>query len=47
MGLGGVGGSYLGARLQRRVPEVALRRLLGFICLALAARYAVQGLGIT
>jgi uncharacterized membrane protein YfcA len=46
MGLGGIRGSYLGARRQRRVPEEALRRLLGMVCLLLAARYAVQGAGV-
>ena len=45
MGVGGIGGSYLGARLQPRIPEAALRRLLGLICLGLAVRYALQGLG--
>jgi len=42
MGLGGICGSYLGARFQRRLPELALRRLLGVVCLALAVRYAVS-----
>ena len=46
MGVGGVCGSYLGARLQRRLPETALRRLLGIVCLALAVRYALQGAGV-
>jgi len=45
MGAGGLAGSYLGARLQRRIPEAGLRRLLGAICVALAARYVLQGLG--
>jgi uncharacterized membrane protein YfcA len=44
MGAGGLGGSYLGARLQRHISETALRRLLGVICLALAARYTFQGI---
>ena len=46
MGIGGVCDSYLGARLQRRVPEAALRRLLGVVCLLLAVRYATQGAGL-
>ena len=46
MGVGGICGSYLGARLQPRIPEAALRRLLGLICLGLAVRYALQGLGV-
>jgi uncharacterized membrane protein YfcA len=28
LGLGGLGGGYIGARLQRRLPELAVRRLL-------------------
>jgi uncharacterized membrane protein YfcA len=39
LGVGGLCGGYAGARLQRRVPELALRRLLGVIVLAIGARY--------
>ena len=39
IGLGGFVGSYLGARLQRRLPELAIRRLLGLIAVLAAARY--------
>jgi uncharacterized protein len=39
MGLGGFVGSYLGARLQSRLPETSLRRLLGLIACLVAARY--------
>jgi uncharacterized membrane protein YfcA len=39
LGAGGFLGSYLGARLQRRVPEAALRRLLGLIACLVAVRY--------
>jgi uncharacterized membrane protein YfcA len=41
MGLGGLAGSYLGARLQPRLPEELLRRGLGVLALVLGARYAV------
>ncbi|SBT93008.1 hypothetical protein GA0115233_105531 [Streptomyces sp. DI166] len=41
-GLGGLIGGYLGARLQPRVPETALRLLLGSLALAVGALYAVQ-----
>lgn len=44
MGLGGLAGGYVGAQLQHRIPERRLRRLLGVVCLALAARYVAQGL---
>jgi uncharacterized membrane protein YfcA len=40
MGLGGFLGSYAGARLQSRLPETSLRRLLGLIACLVAARYA-------
>ena len=39
LGAGGFAGSYLGARLQRRLPEASIRRLLGLVACAVAARY--------
>ena len=39
MGLGGFAGSYAGARLQSRLPEASLRRLLGLVACLVAARY--------
>jgi uncharacterized protein len=39
IGLGGFVGSYAGARLQSRLPEASLRRLLGLIACVVAARY--------
>jgi uncharacterized membrane protein YfcA len=47
LGAGGLAGSYLGARMQRRIPEALIRRSLGVIVLAVAARYLVEGLGWT
>jgi uncharacterized membrane protein YfcA len=41
-GLGGLIGGYLGARLQPRLPETALRMLLGTLAVALAITYIVQ-----
>jgi hypothetical protein len=38
-GLVSAAGSYLGARLQRHLPERSLRRLLGVIACLVAARY--------
>lgn len=38
-GLGGFAGSYAGARLQSRLPEASLRRLLGLVACVVAARY--------
>ena len=43
IGAGGALGSYLGARLQSRVPEASLRRLLGLIACAIAA---LRGRGV-
>jgi uncharacterized protein len=39
LGAGGFAGSYCGARLQRRLPETTLRRLLGLIACLVALRY--------
>ena len=44
MGIGGLAGAYLGARLQARLPEALLRRGLGVLALALGARYALQAI---
>ena len=41
MGLGGAAGSYLGIRIQHRLPEVFLRRLLGLLAAAIGCSYAV------
>src|SRR4051812_48260130 len=43
MGLGGICGSYLGARLERHVPEAALRRTLGAVCLLLPPLFGPGG----
>ena len=39
LGAGGFAGSYCGARLQSRLPERNLRKLLGAIACLVAARY--------
>ncbi|MFD9292497.1 sulfite exporter TauE/SafE family protein [Streptomyces sp. NPDC060030] len=41
-GLGGLCGGYLGARLQPRLPEKALRLLLGVLALGIGLLYAVR-----
>jgi uncharacterized protein len=41
-GLGGVIGAYAGATAQPHIPEIALRRLLGALVIAIAVRYAWQ-----
>ncbi|MFG1645547.1 sulfite exporter TauE/SafE family protein [Amycolatopsis sp. NPDC049252] len=44
-GVGGLLGGYLGARLQPRMPEAALRVVLGALAIVLAIMYFVQALG--
>jgi uncharacterized protein len=39
LGVGGLCGGYAGAYLQPRLPEVAVRRLLGVVVLAIGVRY--------
>ncbi|MFD6892011.1 TSUP family transporter [Streptomyces sp. NPDC059957] len=43
-GVGGLVGGYLGARLQPRLPEKALRLLLGTLATAVGTLYAAQSL---
>jgi uncharacterized protein len=45
LGAGGLIGGYIGASLQSRVSERALRRALGLLALALGIRYLIVGLG--
>ena len=42
LGAGGIFGSYLGARIQPRLPEDVIRRILGGIVTAIGAHYAWQ-----
>jgi uncharacterized membrane protein YfcA len=42
MGVGGLAGAYLGARLQTHLPETLLRRGLGVLALLLGLRYLLQ-----
>jgi uncharacterized membrane protein YfcA len=45
LGVGGLAGAYLGARLQPRLPDALIRRLVGVLVLAIGARYLWSGLG--
>jgi uncharacterized membrane protein YfcA len=47
LGAGGFAGSYCGARLQSRLPERSLRRLLGCVACLVAARYFQLAVGET
>ena len=44
LGLGGLAGAYTGARLQSRLPDVLIRRLVGILVIAIGARYLWSGL---
>jgi uncharacterized protein len=45
LGIGGLAGAYTGARIQPRLPETLIRRLLGVLVIAVGARYLWLGLG--
>lgn len=44
LGLGGLAGAYTGARIQSRLPDVLIRRLVGILVVAIAGRYLWSGL---
>jgi uncharacterized protein len=44
LGVGGLLGSYIGARLQSRLPDLLIRRLLGVLEIAIAIRFLLAGL---
>jgi len=43
LGVGGLAGAYTGARLQSRLPEAAIRRLVGILVIAIGGRYLWLG----
>ncbi len=45
LGAGGLAGGYAGARLQSRLPELLIRRLVGVLVIAIGARYLWASLG--
>jgi uncharacterized membrane protein YfcA len=45
LGVGGLAGAYTGARIQSRMPDVLIRRLVGILVIAIGARYLWSGLG--
>jgi uncharacterized membrane protein YfcA len=45
LGVGGLVGAYTGARLQARLPDAAIRRLIGVLVVAIGARYLWAGIG--
>jgi uncharacterized protein len=44
LGIGGILGGYTGARLQSRLPDALIRRIVGILAIAIAARYLWSGL---
>jgi uncharacterized membrane protein YfcA len=44
LGTGGLAGAYTGARLQARLPDVLIRRLMGILVIAIGIRYLWSGL---
>jgi uncharacterized protein len=44
LGVGGLAGAYTGARLQSRMPDVVIRRLIGVLVIAIGIRYLWSGL---
>ena len=44
LGAGGLAGAYTGARLQQRLPDTLIRRVMGVLVVAIGARYLWLGL---
>ena len=44
LGIGGIIGGYTGARMQSRLPDTLIRRIVGILAIAIAARYLWSGL---
>jgi len=45
LGIGGLVGGYTGARLQSRMPDLLIRRLVGVLVLAIGAYFLASALG--
>jgi uncharacterized membrane protein YfcA len=45
LGAGGILGGYAGARLQPRLPDLLIRRVIGVMVIAVGVRYLWAGLG--
>jgi uncharacterized protein len=44
LGIGGLAGGYVGARMHARMPETIIRRLLALGVIAIGTRYLAGGL---
>ena len=45
LGAGGLAGAYTGARIQSRLPDALIRRLIASVVTIIGARYLWSGLG--
>jgi uncharacterized membrane protein YfcA len=43
LGIGGLAGAYAGARIQSRLPDLLIRRVMGVLVLAIGTRYLLAG----
>jgi uncharacterized protein len=46
LGIGGLAGGYVGARMHARMPETTIRRLLAIVVIAIGIRFLVAGLTV-
>ena len=44
LGIGGIAGGYLGARMQSRLPDTLIRRIVGVLAITIAALFLQSGL---
>jgi uncharacterized protein len=44
LGVGGLAGAYTGARIQSRLPELLIRRVMAALVIAIGIRYLIAGL---
>jgi uncharacterized membrane protein YfcA len=47
LGVGGLAGGYVGARMHARMPETIIRRLLALVVAAIGIRFLWAGLAAT
>jgi uncharacterized membrane protein YfcA len=45
LGVGGLAGAYTGARIQQRLPDLLIRRVMGVLVVAIGIRYLWSGVG--
>ena len=47
LGIGGIAGGYLSARMQSRLPDTLISRTVGILAIAIAAQFLRSGLALT